>query len=83
MKTASEVSEQGREEKKSEHLSGRYYQQLPNGLTSLARCVTFTSWMLLYNEKKKQQKTKNLQQESHATLKSKLQIQLKMNIYEV
>lgn len=33
--------------------------------------------------KKKKQNPKNLQQESHATLKSKLQIQLKMNIYEV
>lgn len=47
---------------------------------SLARCVTFTSRRCCTMEKKIKS---TYSKESHATLKSKLQIELKMNIYEV
>lgn len=66
----------GKGEKKREHLSG-HILTATQWLTTLARCVTFTSWMNAAVQWKKK-----IQQESHATLKSKLQIRLKMNMDE-
>lgn len=50
------TTDESREEKKSQHLSGRYHPQLPNGLTKPSKMCDIHQQTLLYNGKKKKNK---------------------------
>lgn len=48
------TTDESREEKKSQHLSGRYHPQLPNDLTKPSKMCDIHQQTLLYNGKKNQ-----------------------------